>query len=300
MLPLLETPRPSPRTIDFVIRKLKQMSRSQSPRVFAHRGSSEAYAEHTRAAYLHALEEGADGVETDVHLTRDGQVVCCHDFTVDATSDGTGEIAQMPLAELRALDFHSWKGVEIPEAYGARDEQFMTLSELLTLLRRAGRSVVLALELKHPDPPEPHHKELDAAVMDVLHAHGWEPSTSHIPGEDAGTWVEVSFMSFSAESLRKLIHDYPEIPRETVCAVFDQHERTLPLIEDGVTGLAGPSVPWARKHPERMREWARRGILSRVWTVDDPDDARFLRGLVALEGLTTNRPGLILRVRDED
>lgn len=275
------------------------MSSSQRPRVFAHRGSSGAYAEHTRAAYLHALEEGSDGVETDVHLTADGHVICCHDFTVDATSDGAGKIAEMTLAELRGLDFHSWKGVDIPAAYGAPAEQFVTLDELLTLLRGAGRSVALVLELKHPGSPQEHRQDLDDASVEVLRAHGWDPATSQIPGDAVGTTVEVSFMSFSAESLRHLLRDHPEIPRALVCAVFDQRERTVPLIEEGLVGLAGPGVPWAQKHPERLKEWAHRGIPSRVWTVDDPEDARFLIGLGAVEGLTTNHPDRILAVRDQ-
>ena len=66
----------------------------QRPLVFAHRGSSAAYAEHTRAAYLQALADGADGVECDVHLTRDQHVVLMHDANLDRTSDGTGPVAE--------------------------------------------------------------------------------------------------------------------------------------------------------------------------------------------------------------
>lgn len=62
--------------------------------------------ENTRAAYMHALAVGTDIVETDVHLTADGQVVCCHNFEVDKTSNGSGAIAEMTLGELRTLDFY--------------------------------------------------------------------------------------------------------------------------------------------------------------------------------------------------
>lgn len=269
------------------------------PTVFAHRGSSGTYAEHTRAAYMHALHEGADGVETDVHLTADGHVICCHNFTVDAASDGTGEIARMTLAQLRALDFHSWKGQEIPAAYGTPGEQFVTLDELLAILRGAGRSVGLALELKHPDAPDQYRQELDDAALEVLRSHGWESSTSQIPGDDAGTAVQVSFMSFSAESLRNLLSSHSDIPWDQVCAVFDHAERTLPLVEEGAVGLAGPGVGWARQHPERLQQWGQRGIGSRIWTVNTAEDARFLMGLGAVEGLTTDHPARIIPFRDE-
>lgn len=72
---------------------------------FAHRGSSHKYSENTRAAYLQAIDEGADGIECDVHLSKDGIVVCHHDPTVDRTSDSSGLVAGYTLAEMKAMDF---------------------------------------------------------------------------------------------------------------------------------------------------------------------------------------------------
>ena len=62
----------------------------ERPIVVAHRGSSHALAEHTLGAYLRAIDEGADGLECDVRLTRDGHLVCVHDRRVDRTSSGAG------------------------------------------------------------------------------------------------------------------------------------------------------------------------------------------------------------------
>src|SRR5688500_13934855 len=76
-----------------------------APLVFAHRGSSAALPEHTLAAYLRALEEGADGLECDVRLSRDGHLVCVHDRRLDRTSNGRGRASAYTLAELEALDF---------------------------------------------------------------------------------------------------------------------------------------------------------------------------------------------------
>src|SRR4051794_9077270 len=77
--------------------------------VVAHRGSSAAHAEHTLAAYELAIEEGADALECDVRLTRDGVLVCVHDRKVNRTSDGRGVVSTLELAELAELDFASWK-----------------------------------------------------------------------------------------------------------------------------------------------------------------------------------------------
>lgn len=81
---------------------------SDRPLVYAHRGSSEALPEHTLAAYLRALDEGADGLECDVRLTRDGHLVCVHDGRLERTSNGRGWVSARTLAELAELDFGSW------------------------------------------------------------------------------------------------------------------------------------------------------------------------------------------------
>src|ERR687890_2755609 len=81
----------------------------RTPRVIAHRGSSAARAEHTLGAYLKALDDGADGLECDVRLTRDGHLVCVHDRRIDRTSNGRGVLSTLELAELTELDWGSWR-----------------------------------------------------------------------------------------------------------------------------------------------------------------------------------------------
>src|ERR1700709_301423 len=78
------------------------------PFVVAHRGASGERPEHTLAAYELALQEGADGVECDVRLTRDGHLVCVHDRKVDRTSNGSGPVSEMTLTQLRELDYGTW------------------------------------------------------------------------------------------------------------------------------------------------------------------------------------------------
>ena len=73
--------------------------------MIAHRGASSEVAEHTLPAYLAAIETGADGLECDVRLTRDGHLVCVHDRTVNRTSNGSGIVSELDLAGLQELDF---------------------------------------------------------------------------------------------------------------------------------------------------------------------------------------------------
>ena len=75
---------------------------------YAHQGGAWESPSSTCFAIRRALEAGATGIELDVHATSDGQLVVCHDATVDRTTDGTGEIADLTLAELRGLDNAYW------------------------------------------------------------------------------------------------------------------------------------------------------------------------------------------------
>jgi glycerophosphoryl diester phosphodiesterase len=72
-------------------------------------------AEHTLTAYVAAIETGADGLECDVRMTRDGHLVCVHDRRVERTSNGTGTVSDHNLAELERMAFASWR-VEWPES----------------------------------------------------------------------------------------------------------------------------------------------------------------------------------------
>ncbi len=80
--------------------------------VLGHRGYSAKYPENTLLAFKKAIEAGADGVELDVWLTKDGEVVVIHDETVDRTSNGSGRVKDMTLEELKGLDFGN--GERIP------------------------------------------------------------------------------------------------------------------------------------------------------------------------------------------
>ncbi len=76
--------------------------------IIAHRGANRDAPQNTMPAFVKACELSADGIETDVHMTKDGHIVLCHNYTVDKTSDGTGKIADYMLNQLLNLDFGSY------------------------------------------------------------------------------------------------------------------------------------------------------------------------------------------------
>jgi glycerophosphoryl diester phosphodiesterase len=277
------------------------------PLVYAHRGASAAFAEHTRAAYLRAIADGADGVECDVHLTRDQHAVLIHDASLDRTSNGTGPVADHTLEELRQLDFCSWKGVRIPEAYGSPSEQFLTLPELLDLLRLAGREIGLAIELKHPSP---FQLRLEDRVLAILEAEGWDRSTSMLDN------IRISFMSFSPDAVKHLLRT---VPPAAICQLVDDVEveeireelglgpftggalanlmkaaqaEGERLLDDCEVGLAGPGIDYVRRHSRTVRRWLDSGRTFRVWTVDLAEDVALCQE-IGIQEITTNRPAEI-------
>lgn len=100
--------------------------------VVAHRGASAARPEHTLAAYDLALK-GADGVECDVRLTRDGHLVCVHDRRLDRTSTGAGLVSTMTLAQLRELEYGAWHDSWRPDGSHG-DTSLLTLDALVSLV----------------------------------------------------------------------------------------------------------------------------------------------------------------------
>ncbi|MFI7741339.1 glycerophosphodiester phosphodiesterase [Kocuria rhizosphaericola] len=279
------------------------------PIVYAHRGSSAAFPEHTRAAYVQALLDGADGVECDVHLSRDGHLVLHHDAQLGRTSDGRGPVSARTLDELRRLDWTSWKGTRIPPGHGAPDRQLLTLPELLDLLQGAGRPVGLAVETKHPSP---FGHRLEEEVLGLLMREGWDPETGRLDD------VTVSLMSFHPDAVR---HFLETVPARHVCQLVETTTRrtvqdglrvgrtaaavlhagmrlvvppALPVISADLVDLVGPGLDFVRAHPDLVRQWRAEGRVLRVWTVDTARDVDLCRAL-GVQQLTTNRPADVLR-----
>ena len=123
------------------------------PAIFAHRGASRYAPENTLSAFQLALEQHADGIELDVHLTADGEMVVIHDRDLSRTTDGAGYVDKMSLADIRKAD--AGEGQRIP-----------TLTEVLELV---GTQAILNIELKGFSTSA---SDLPQAVIDLLEAHG--------------------------------------------------------------------------------------------------------------------------------
>ncbi|GAB92106.1 glycerophosphodiester phosphodiesterase family protein [Gordonia rhizosphera] len=253
----------------------EQISRSGKPAVVAHRGASEDLPEHTIGAYERALAEGADGLECDVRLTSDHELVCIHDRTVDRTSDGTGVVSEMSLAQLRELDFGSWHP-------GGKQASVLTLRELLTLTLDWRRPVRLFVETKHPVR---YGSLVEQKLLAMLHEFG----VASPPSADHSRAVVISFSSAGVWRIRRHAPMLPTILLGETARVLGGSAATAA----GATGI-GPSVETLRQYPDLVDRAAASGRVTYCWTVDELSDVQFCadRGV---RWVATNRPA---KVRD--
>ena len=104
------------------------MNSVKTVQVAAHRGNSAYFPENTLPAFASALELPVDMLEFDLHMTRDGQIIMMHDHMVDRTTDGTGLIRDLTLAQIKKLDAGVWKD---PRFAGTRVPTFVEFLEML-------------------------------------------------------------------------------------------------------------------------------------------------------------------------
>ena len=260
--------------------------------VVAHRGSSASHAEHTLAAYEKAVAEGADALECDVRLTRDGVLVCVHDRRVDRTSDGRGSVSALELAELHELDFASWKGRDHDPLLEASWEEVdreggrvLTLERLLQLVRDHERPVQLHIETKHPTR---YGGLVEKALVELLDRYGLARPLSR-------SVSQVTVMSFAAVSLRRMQVMAPSLP-----SVFLM-ERVPLRFRDGSlppqVDVAGPSLAILRAHPRFVERVHSQGHRLHVWTVDEQEDIDYVLGL-GVDAVISNQPRRVLRTLD--
>ena len=240
--------------------------------VWAHRGASgwdRQYApENTMSAFRKAVEMGADGIELDVQLTKDGELVICHDERIDRTSRERGWLRDFTLAELKKIDFgkpHVEYGfVEIP-----------TLREVLEFAKPL--DIRVNIELK----------------TGVVYYDGLEEKTAKMV-EEFGMGERVIYSSFNHYSLQKLKEIFP---RAHIGLLMGADYVRVP--EDverlGACAVHPPEGIVTRAYVEKCHKC---GIRVHAWTVDNPGRMRELIGM-GVDAFITDCPDNGRRVVDE-
>lgn len=249
------------------------------PLVFAHRGGCALGPENTVAAFDLGLAAGADGLELDVHLSRDGIPVVHHDDTLDRTTSGSGPLAARSAAELAGLDAGSHFSIngEFPFR-----NQGINIPTLRDVLRR------------YPDIPIIIEMKVDSRAMGEAVAR---------EARAAGAVERLCAAGYGARSAAAIRASLPDMAfsachAEVRLAVYRSWAR-LPIRSAAYGVYQVPEFAGALRvvSPRFIRYAHDIGVKVQVWTVDKEADMRRLLEW-GTDGLISNRPDLAVRVRN--
>jgi len=243
---------------------------SGKPLIVAHRGASKEAPENTLAAMRLAFEKGADAVEADFRLTRDGKIVALHDASLKRTARVDRPVKEMTLAEVRALDVGRWKGAQW------KGETTPLLSEVLEILPPGKR---LFLEVKVG-------REILPEMKRVLRRAEVEPE-------------QVVIITFSHDLAREAKKVLPRL-KVHLLSSFKKHKtgEVTPTAETLVrmarqAMLDGLDLDARGPLDEAFVQTIRKaGLELHVWTVNRPALAARMQAL-GVDSITTDRPARI-------
>jgi glycerophosphoryl diester phosphodiesterase len=241
--------------------------------ILAHRGSSAYLPENTMEAFSLAIEQGADGFELDVHLTKDGVIVVAHDERLERVSNGTGFIDDYTLDELKSLDF----GKVAASSQENHIYRIPTLAEVFSLVKPT--RLTLNIEMKID---ERIHMELPEKLAALTKKYSMED--------------QVIYSSFNHYFLQ-LIKKFE--PAAKTGLLYD-----LALVDPWVyakyTGAYAihPNYLVIAALPETVAKCHENGIMVNVWTVDDPVNIKLMLQS-GVDCIMTNIPDIAVECRKE-
>lgn len=256
---------------------------SPMPRVVAHRGDSAFFPENTLEAFRSAAKLGIDVIETDVHLTKDGEVVIWHDPTLERNTDGSGTIESHTLEELKKYDagytFTQDGGKSYP--FRGKGVKLTTLSEAL----EACPDSRFNIDLKSQEP------EIVDRFLDVIRSHHAEN--------------RICAASFHLNNLKKLRATAPDIltsitTLEVIPLLLREKLHVLPSSFDRRIIFQVPvkqyGITVVTKH--FVEEMHKRGAIVMVWTINDESEMRRLYS-IGVDTIMTDNPRLLIKVAED-
>jgi glycerophosphoryl diester phosphodiesterase len=246
-------------------------SRSDAVEIIGHRGASHDAPENTLASFRLAFTQHTDAAETDVYLSKDGEIVVIHDANTRRVSGHSGKVVDQTLAELKKLDIGSWKG----EQWSG--ERIPTLAELLEVIPEGKR---LFIEIKCGP-------EIAPRLAQVLHSAHKRPE-------------QTCLISFSYEVMQRVKKELPELKCYWIVQLRRNREtkRWSPSLESiirktkeaGLDGIDfGDAAVIDREYVGKVKQ---SGLGVYIWTVDTTEEAGRLER-AGVDGITTNRPGFL-------
>lgn len=236
--------------------------------IIAHRGSKGTHPENTLIAFEKAIRVGSDGIELDVHLTKDNQVVVIHDETLNRTSNGKGFVRDFSLNELKLLNMGSWfdsnyKICTMP-----------TLQEVIELLNRLEFNGLLNIEFKTNKYSYPG---IEKVVLDILRK---QPNR-----------FTVVFSSFNYETLIRLKKIDEKV---AIALLFEKNGKNKKVLDQTIPiEMWHPSIEWFKKTELEKKI----NMPTRLWTINSEEDLMYCFNK-KVAGIFTDYPQKALTIRN--
>jgi glycerophosphoryl diester phosphodiesterase len=239
-------------------------------KIIAHRGASAVAPENTLAAFMEAIRVGADMIELDVRLSRDGAVMVFHDQDLSRTTDGHGPVEKLTLAELRELDAGSWFSDEFI------GEGIPTLEEVIRTIFPS--RIELCIEIKIDPGREELRGKLLADTIAIIERTGFQGRTT--------------IVSFDRESisLSKSIR-----PNMRTGLIFHREEVWNECEEEGYAGIDALSVCWNIVTTPRVSAAHRADRKVIAWTIDREEELNLILTL-SVDALASNNPEWLIEI----
>jgi glycerophosphoryl diester phosphodiesterase len=243
--------------------------------VAAHRGGSLLWPENSLLAFRNALALGADLLELDVHLTRDGEVVVIHDPTLERTSTGTGAVGAASLADLAGARLRARDGT-------VTDEPVPTLAQVLDLLRPTGAELLLEIKV---DPARRPYAGIEEKALALIDTSGLRERTV--------------MMAFESDTLRR-VRGLDAGIRTTMLVSRSRVEReraAAPTVVRWATEVGATSLGVDHRVVDATLVAAARqaGLRLATWTVNTEADIRRMLDL-GVDVVISDQPDLALRL----
>ena len=256
-----------PYIVNFFADKENLPTENHKMLIVGHRGGAGMAPENSLQCIEKGIQTGADMIEIDIHLTKDGELVVCHDQTIDRTTTGTGKIAEMTLNEIRKFHIVDKNGKET-------DEKIPTLDEVLKLIN--GRCHLL-IEIKRTNNL---YQGIEQKLLESIKAH------------HASQWIIVQ--SFN-DSVLETLHALDHTVRLEKLIIFKL--QWIPVIFDGTFTyfnfkkyhyISSFNFHYRAITPALLKKIHAQGKEVKIWTLEEPNNWK----ACPVDGIITDRPDL--------